>query len=99
MNSPAISGDALAGKPAAYAGKHLHVAVNREYTVWTNDGAEPIARCIDLPTAHLLAAAPDMAQALQEIIGFLEAVHLAGHGEPDHPSVIAARAAIKKAGL
>jgi hypothetical protein len=99
MNSPAISGDVFAGKPAAYAGKSLHVTVDRGYTVWTNDGSEPIARCIDLGTAHLLAAAPDMVQALREVIGFLEAVHLAGHGEPDHPSIIAARKALAKAAL
>lgn len=94
-----ISGDAFAGKPPAYAGRHLHVTVDRGYTVWTSDGVEPIARCIDLGTAHLLAAAPDMAQALREIIGFLEAVNFAGRGQPDHPSVIAGRAALLKAGL
>jgi hypothetical protein len=49
--------------------------------------------------AKLIAAAPDMAEALQGIISFLEAVNLAGHGQPDHPSVIAGRAALAKAGV
>lgn len=69
MNAPSISGDAFAGKPA-YVGKSLHVAVDREgYSVWTNDGDEPIARCVDAGTAHLLAAAPKLLAALRDLLG------------------------------
>jgi hypothetical protein len=77
MKSPSISGDVFADKPPAYVGKTLHVAVDITgrsefgewgvYTVWTNDGNEPIARCIDSGTAHLLAEASDLRKALLKI--------------------------------
>jgi hypothetical protein len=71
VTAPAISGDAFADKPA-YVGKSLHVAVthgskNPRYTVWTNDGDEPIATCVDSGTAHLLVAASDLLEALRAV--------------------------------
>lgn len=70
MSAPSISGDAFAGKPA-YVGESLHVAVSLDglYTVWANNGDEPIARCVDSGTAHLLAAAPDLLAALRDLLG------------------------------
>jgi hypothetical protein len=72
MKSPSISGEAFAGKPA-YVGKSLHVAVDalsrdQRYSVWTNDGENPIAYCVDAGTAHLLAAAPDLADATRDLL-------------------------------
>lgn len=109
--APSISGEAFAGKPAAYVGKTLHVAIEinsatlhgaqSAYTVWTNDGNEPIARCVDLGTARLLSAAPDLLEALRDLHTECDAFQ---HEELDeHPSwgpiMRAAAAAIKKGGV
>jgi hypothetical protein len=59
---------------SAYTGKSLHVAIQageiQPYAVFTNDGDYPIARCVDRATAHLLAAAPDLLEALRAVADF-----------------------------
>jgi hypothetical protein len=102
---------------SAYTGKSLHVVVEAGengfgrfghelgiYTVWTNDGDAPIARCIDQGTAHLFAAAPDLAASCGEMLVLLIALGLANAPTApqrlaEYPQVIALRAALIKAGL
>lgn len=59
---------------SAASAKPLHVCIDSAYTytVWTNDGDEPIARCKSLETAHLLAAAPDLLRASFGFIGWFK---------------------------
>ncbi len=55
---------------SVYANKpHLHVAVDSDDVigVFTHDGEDPIATCVDLPTAHLFALAPQMLAVLEAV--------------------------------
>jgi hypothetical protein len=91
--APSISGDAFAGEPA-YAGKSLHVAVaGLSYSVWTNDGDQPIAQFMDAGTAHLLAAAPDFLAAAKAAVAYDAAIQSAANDPEKMSSLCTAEGA------
>jgi hypothetical protein len=59
----------------------------------------------DSPNGTLIAAAPELAASVRELLGLLVSLNLANgpivkeSAAPDYPQVIAARAALDKAGI
>ena len=53
--------------------KSLHVAIDKAgaIEIWPNDGDHRCATVTDLPTAHLMAAAPELLAVLRDVAALL----------------------------
>lgn len=83
----------MTGKPTPGPWNVAHYSKHEKHIVALIDGKPRSIAGYCLPSdAHLIAAAPDLLEALKGLMPYFEGEH-----HPDHPDAVIARAAIQKA--